>query len=132
MKQTILILGILTVLGGTFVTSTSCGTRAGSPKADTLRINTTQMGADILGFNGATPVEISLVKGVITEIKALPNQETPRFFQLVVDSGLLDTLVGKTVEEARAMQLDAVSGATFSSNAVIQSIRRGLESVSAE
>lgn len=132
MKQTILILGILTVLGGTFVTSTSCGTRTGSPKADTLRINTTQMGADILGFNGATPVEISLVKGVITEIKALPNQETPRFFQRVVDSGLLDTLVGKTVEEARTMQLDAVSGATFSSNAVIQSIRRGLESVSAE
>ncbi len=77
-------------------------------------------------------MEISLVKGVITEIKPLPNQETPQYFQLVLDSGLLDKLIGKTVAEADTVQLDAVSGATYSSTAVIRTVRRGLESLRSE
>jgi len=32
------------------------------------------MGADIIGFNDATPVEISVYQGVITKIEALPNR----------------------------------------------------------
>jgi len=128
MKKIVLIVGILVVLGGTFFTSTSCGTNAGAKGADTLKINTTEMGADIIGFNGATPLEISVAKGVITEIKALPNQETPRYFQMVQDS-LLTRLVGKTVEEVRSLDLevDAVSGATYSSQAVIRNLQRALE-----
>ena len=133
MKKTILSVAILAVLAGTCLTSTSCGTNAGAKGADTLKVNTMEMGADIIGFNGPTPVEISMVKGVITRIEALPNQETPRFFQMVKDS-LLTRLVGKTVEEAKTLEpdVDAVSGATYSSNAVIRNIRRGLESVSAQ
>lgn len=129
MKKTILILGILAVLGGTCYISTSCSTTARAKGTDTLKINTTEIAADIIGFNGATPMEISLVKGVITEIKPLPNQETPQFFQRVLESGMLEKLLGKTVQEADTVQLDAVSGATYSSNAVIKTLRRGLESV---
>lgn len=129
MKKTILILGILAVLGGTCYTSTSCSTSARAKGTDTLKINTTEIAADIIGFNGATPMEISLVKGVITEIKPLPNQETPQFFQRVLESGMLEKLVGKTVQEADTVQLDAVSGATYSSEAVIKTLRRGLDSV---
>lgn len=132
MKKTILILGILAVLGGTCYMSTSCGTSVSAKGTDTLKINTTKIAADVIGFNGATPMEISLVKGVITEIKPLPNQETPQYFQLVLDSGLLDMLIGKTVAEADTVQLDAVSGATYSSTAVIRTVRRGLESLSSE
>lgn len=129
MKKTILILGILAVLGGTCYTSTSCSTSARAKGTDTLKINTTEIAADIIGFNGATPMEISLVKGVITEIKPLPNQETPQFFQRVLESGMLEKLVGKTIQEADTVQLDAVSGATYSSEAVIKTLRRGLDSV---
>lgn len=129
MRKGILILGILSVLSGTFVTSTSCGNRSAKKGADTLKVNTTELGADVMGFKGPTPVEISTVKGVITRIEALPNQESPRFFQMVVESGLLEKLVGKTVEEAKATQLDAVSGATYSSEAVIQNIRLGLDTL---
>lgn len=132
MKKTILILGILAVLGGTCYTSTSCSTSARAKGTDTLKINTSEIAADIIGFNGATPMEISVVKGVITEIKPLPNQETPQYFQHVLDSGLLDKLIGKTVEEADTVRLDAVSGATYSSTAVIRTVRRGLESLSSE
>ena len=129
MKKAILILGILAVLGSTCLMSTSCGTNAGAKGADTLKVNTTELGAEVNGFNGITPVEISVHKGVITKIEALPNQESPRYFQAVLESGLLEKLVGKTVKEAKATELDAVSGATFSSEALIQNIRLGLEAV---
>lgn len=129
MKKAILILGILAVLGSTCLMSTSCGTNAGAKGADTLKVNTTELGAEVIGFNGITPVEISVHKGVITKIEALPNQETPRYFQAALESGLLEKLVGKTVKEAKATELDAVSGATFSSEALIQNIRLGLEAV---
>ncbi len=97
--------------------------------ADTLKVNTTSLASDIEGFNGTTPVEISVVKGKITRIKLLPNQETPSFLQLVIDSGLLKALDGKTVEEASKVKLDAVSGATYSSTAIIENIHRGLDSL---
>ena len=122
---------LLSLLAGALVSalmvSSSCGAGRGAQVPDTLKINTTYLGADVAGFNGPTPVEISVSKGVITGIKALPNRETPRFFQQVLDSGLLDKMNGKTVEEAKAMKLDAVSGATFSSNAIIKNIQLGLE-----
>ena len=97
--------------------------------ADTLKVNTTDLAKDVEGFNGPTPVEISLVKGKITRIKLLPNQETPNFLQLVVDAGLLKALDGKTVEEASKVKLDAVTGATYSSKAIIENIHRGLDSL---
>ena len=97
--------------------------------ADTLKVNTTSLASDVEGFNGTTPVEISVVKGKITRIKLLPNQETPSFLQLVIDSGLLKALDGKTVEEASKVKLDAVSGATYSSTSIIENIHRGLDSL---
>ncbi len=93
---------------------------------DTLKINTTSFGEDIIGFNGPTPVEISVVSGRVSGIKALPNKETPRFFQRVLESGLLSRLNGKTLEEARNVKLDAVTGATYSSEALIKNIERGI------
>ena len=72
-------------------------------------------------------MEISVYKGVITHIEVLPNRESPRFLKKVLDSGLLSQLVGKTVKEAKGMHLDAVSGATFTSNALIRNIQLGLE-----
>lgn len=97
--------------------------------ADTLKVNTAQLASDVEGFNGTTPVEISVVNRKITRIKLLPNQETPAFLQIVIDSGLLKALDGKTVEEASKVKLDAVSGATYSSTAIIENIHRGLDSL---
>ena len=48
---------------------------------------------------------------------------------LVVDAGLLKALDGKTVEEASKVKLDAVTGATYSSKAIIENIQRGLDSL---
>ena len=128
MKKIMLIAGIGALLVSVSAVTPSCGSSA-AKGPDTLKVNTTELGASIIGFNGPTPVEISVCKGTITKIKALPNQETPRYFQLVKESGLLEKLVGKTVKEAKETQLDAVSGATFSSEALIRNIQLGLEQI---
>ena len=128
MKKILLMAVIGAVLVSVSLVTPSCANNA-AKGPDTLKVNTTQLGAGVIGFNGATPVEISVCKGVITKIEALPNQETPRYFQLVKESGLLTKLVGKTVKEAKETQLDAVSGATFSSEALIQNIKLGLEQI---
>ena len=43
-------------------------------------INTTQLGKDITGYGGNVPLEITIKKGRIQKVKALPNLETPDFF----------------------------------------------------
>lgn len=127
MKKILLYIAIATIFLGTFAVSSSCGSRRAPAVADTLVVNTTELAADVTGFNGPTPVEISICKGVITDIKVLPNQETPRFLERVLESGLLKSLIGKTPEEARKAKLDAVTGATYTSLALIENVRRGLK-----
>ena len=127
MKNLLLYFVLATVFLGTFAVSSSCGNRRAAQGADTLKVNTKELAADVMGFNGTTPVEISICEGVITEIKALPNQEGPRYLQRALESGLLDRFVGKTPEEARALKVDAVTGATYTSTALIENIRRGLQ-----
>ena len=90
-------------------------------------INTTEIGKDIIGYGGPTPVEITISDGVITKIKALPNRETPEFYGAVRNSDLLETLDGKTIAEAMATPIHGVSGATYSSNAIIANIHAGIE-----
>lgn len=105
-------------------------TPASQSAGDTLIVNTTDLAKDVIGYNGTTPLEIKLVDGVIVGVKALPNSETPRFFQRVQKSSIFTAPIGKKPAEVLDMQLDAVSGATYSSEAVIENLRRGLRSVS--
>ena len=127
MKKILLLAAIAATLSGTFAVSTACGGCAQAKGPDTLKINTTDLGKEIIGFNGPTPVEIKVVKDTIVDIQALPNVEGPRYMQACREAGLIQKLVGKTVKEAKGMELDAVSGATFTSTALIKNIRLGLE-----
>lgn len=104
-------------------------TPASQSAGDTLIVNTTDLAKDVIGYNGTTPLEIKLVDGVIVGVKALPNSETPRFFQRVQKSSLFTAPIGKTPAQVLETHLDAVSGATFSSEAVIENLRRGLQSI---
>ena len=97
------------------------------PKEKSFVINTEKLGQDVLGYAGPTPVEITVTNGKIEKIEALPNLETPGFFQRVKESSIFTALIGKTIKEASEVQLDAVSGATYSSKAVIENIRLGLK-----
>lgn len=95
-------------------------------KPDTTVISTVESGASITGFNGPVPVEITVIDGRVAGIMPLDNNETPKFFQRVIDSGILDSWTGLTVAEAREKEVDGVTGATFSSTALIENVRTGL------
>lgn len=92
---------------------------------DTLIVNTTVLGKEIQGYNGPTPVEVSIVDGKVVEVRALDNVETPSFFNRAF-SELRTKWNGKTVSEATSLKVDAVSGATYSSNAIIQNVQAAL------
>lgn len=90
-------------------------------------VNTKPLAKDVQGYGGPVPLRIHVSKdGVVAAIEAEPNAETPDFFNLA--KSLLARWQGRTVEEAMAEtdKVDAVSGATFSSNAIIANMRRGL------
>lgn len=93
---------------------------------DTVKINTTDICPDVNGYVGLVPVEITVVNDSVSGVMALENKETPRFFQRVVDSGILDSWNGLSVNDAIVKDVDAVTRATYSSKAVIENVRRGL------
>lgn len=75
------------------------------------------------GFNGATPLLIALdADGRIMKVALLDNQETPNFAQRVANGGLYEAWNGLTPAEALTKDVDAVSGATYTSNGVKQSL----------
>lgn len=129
MKRILLYVSIALLLAFVFSGSRCHGGAAAAKGPDTLKVNTIESGKGIIGFNGRTPVEIAVVEGRIVYVKPLPNSETPSFFNLVVESGIFSRLNGLTVEEARQVELDAVSGATYSSEAIIQNIDKALLSI---
>lgn len=99
---------------------------------DTLRtladgsivVNTTVLASDISGYAGKVPLEITVKDGKVVNVKALDNGETKDFFNQA--SALLTSWNGKTIDEAIHTKVDAVSGATFSSKAIIGNMQRGL------
>ncbi len=85
---------------------------------------------EIKGFNGPTPLQIALDgSGKIIEIRVLKNNETPSFLNRVLDAGFLNSWNGLTVEEALNKEVDAVSGATYSSNGIQKSLKARLQVV---
>lgn len=90
----------------------------------TTVVNTTSI-VKARGYNSNTPVKIYISKNKITKIESLPNQETPAVYARAEE--LLKKFVGKKVDEAQTMKVDAVSGATYSSKALIQNVKGGLK-----
>ena len=90
-----------------------------------IRLNTTELGKDIIGYGGTVPLEITLQDGRIKSVEALPNSETPKFFESA--SVLLSKWDGQTIEDAQKLKVDGVSGATFTSKAIIENVQRGLQ-----
>lgn len=91
--------------------------------ADTAVVSSVGVADKVIGYAGATPVEISIVDRRIASVKPLANDESPRFMRSVVDNGLFDRWNGLTVAEAINADVDAVSGATYTSSAVIKTVR---------
>ena len=92
----------------------------------TYIVNTTTIANDVIGYAGPTPLKVYIKKNQIEKIEYLPNQETPKYWN-AVKKHFQDTWNGKKVKEAKTMQVDGRTGATFSSNALKENVKRAIE-----
>ncbi|MBR1732244.1 MAG: FMN-binding protein [Alloprevotella sp.] len=98
---------------------------------DTITLNTNRYAKDVQGFGGPVPLQIYLnAQGRIDSVTALPNTEDTQFFNKA--KTLLNTWDGMTVEEALQKNVDAVSGATYSSRAIINGVQQTLKAYQEE
>ena len=87
-------------------------------------VNTKPLAKDVQGYGGPVPLKIHIKDGRVAAVEAEPNAESPDFFNRAKE--LLNHWQGRSVDEALAEEVDAVSGATFSSKAIIANMQRGL------
>lgn len=97
-----------------FAQNTGSENEVMTKEKNTYTINTTTL-CKVLGFKSSTPLIITVKKDKIIKIEALPNQETPKFFDRVKKS-MLPKYEGKKFKDHD--KVDGISGATRSSNAV--------------
>ena len=89
-------------------------------------INTTSLSKDVEGYLGPTPLKIYIKSNKVEKIEFLKSQETPKYYAKV-KKALQEKWNGLKVKDARQQQVDAVTGATFSSEAVIKNVQLGLD-----
>ena len=109
-----------------FLTSQTTDEPIMTKQKDITIINTTSLATDIEGYVGQTPVKVYIQAGKVLRVEALENEETPKYFDILVKGGLLKKWNGKPVKTAEKQKVDVVTGATVSSEAVIENVRRGI------
>lgn len=95
-------------------------------KGKQVIVNTTTIASDIKGYIGTTPLKIYISNNKIEKIEALPNEETPKYF-FKVKKEMLGKWDGMSVNKAVKAKVDGVTGATYSSDCVRETVKRGLE-----
>lgn len=77
------------------------------------------------GYSGPLTVGVAIdLNGDISSLAVLEYRETPSFFQKVINSGVLKKLVERKVQDSLAFKnySDAVTGATYTYNAIVKSV----------
>lgn len=85
-------------------------------------LNSTEYTKNVRGFRGPVPVLVITDKNQkIRKVAALSNQETPRYLSKA--ASVLNKWNGKTIQNAKTAQVDGVTGATFTSKAIIKNVQ---------
>ena len=127
MKKTLIIAAIMLLVAGTASLDARTKKKATTKKASTSQvIYTGDIANKVIGYNGTTPLNITVKNGVIEDIEVLPNQESPGYLKRAKDK-VLPQYIGKTVNEAKNLKPDIATGATYTSEALIKNIQMGLE-----
>ena len=92
----------------------------------TYVVNTTTLAKDVKGYKSTTPVEIHILKNKVVKVVALKNTESPKYFAKV-KAHMMKAWDGMKVSKAVSAKVDGVTGATMSSDAVKENVKRGLE-----
>ena len=126
MKLTNIKMVAIALTSALFLTSAMAGEEPITKNGKQTIINTTTIASDVKGYMGTTPLKIYISSNKIEKIEALPNEETPKYF-LKVKKEMLDKWNGLTVNKAVNAKVDGVTGATYSSDCVRETVKRGLE-----
>ncbi|MBU5482894.1 FMN-binding protein [Clostridium sp. MSJ-11] len=74
------------------------------------------------GHNGDLTVNVQVTDGKIEDIKVNDHEETEGIFD-----GVQDNLIPEIIKKQSTEGVDTISGATVSSNAVIEAVNKALE-----
>ena len=94
-------------------------------KNGTYVVNTTTLAKDVEGYNGTTPVEVYIKKNKIVKVVPLKSQEGPKYVAKV-KKGMLPKYEGMNVKKGTVADVDAVTGATFTSEAIKENVKRAV------
>jgi hypothetical protein len=74
------------------------------------------------------------LQGNVQGIVVLTQRETPVWFRKVADSGLISSLLGKNYQDPfrLSQDVDGITGATVTSRAIVESVRRGARAVAGD
>lgn len=118
MKKALLLISLLIIIAAT--TTPVRKHQDGSITIDTSTLKARE------GCFGPTPILIHLDSlERVSKIAFLPNDETLSYWQLVVDK-LSHAWDGVPADEVSSIKVDAVSGATYSSEGLISNVQTGI------
>ncbi|MBT4642754.1 MAG: 4Fe-4S binding protein [Deltaproteobacteria bacterium] len=86
------------------------------------------------GYGGPLKVAVTVdPKGVISSLLIIEQRETADYFKRVRSSEMLNSLIGKGYQDELRLgdDVDGVSGATYTSRAIVSASRLGLRSIAA-
>ena len=128
MKKTIIIAAIMLLIAGTASLDARTKKKSTARKAasTTQVIYTGDIASKVIGYNGTTPLNITIKGGVVENIEVLENQESPAYLKRAKEK-VLPQYIGKTVAEAKKLKPDIATGATYTSEALIKNIQMGLD-----
>ena len=101
----------MVALSTAFIVSAMPADNTMTSKGKTTIVNTTTLAKGVKGYKNNTPVKIYIERNRVVKVEALPNQETPKYFE----------------KAKKLLKNYAVSGATMSSKALMKNVQAGLE-----
>ena len=95
-------------------------------KDGTYVVNTTTLASDVDGYIGPTPVEVYIKKNKVVKVVMLKSQETPKY-NARVKKEMLPSYENQKITKGKTHEVDGVTGATFTSDAMKENIRRAVD-----
>lgn len=74
-----------------------------------------------IGFRGETKVSVVVENGLITDIEVVDSQDDEKFL-VRAESGVVESIIS-----SQSLEVDAVSGATYSSDGIMEAVRNAVE-----
>ena len=89
-------------------------------------VNTTTLSKNVIGYVGTIPLKIYIQKDKIVRVEMLKNQETPKY-NAMIKRKLIPAWNDMKLKDAEKQNVDGVTGATITSDAVKKNVQLGLE-----